>query len=213
MNPLRRGYFLLPASIALAGTLLASAAVHASDGSPSPQAAPAAAATANLEMQIYLLVASDEPSPESAVPAELAAVSKRLQSQLQVRSCRLASTFLHRFADSGNLRASGVIPPMLPIHTSEETPGFFNLSVDALPSRGTDTVSLDRFDFGLRMPIVTGMTSNGPGAQGVQIQYENVGVSSSRLSFVEGQPTVVGTINTGRPGQLFVVIAEIRKAP
>lgn len=42
------------------------------------------------------------------------------------------------------------------------------------------------------------------------LQYEDAGLST-QLSVREGEPTLVGTLNTSRPGQNFVIVITIRR--
>jgi len=43
------------------------------------------------------------------------------------------------------------------------------------------------------------------------IQYEDTGINT-QMSVREGEPTLVGTLNTSRPGQLFALVITIKRA-
>ncbi len=165
----------------------------------------------SLEVQIYLLVASDETPQGVQLPASLEPVAKRLRGSLQLPNYRIAETFLNRVTDHGGVQSSGVTAPLLPVQTSPSTPAFYTLAIQGVRiGSGTaarKTVELTGFRFGIRLPIVTS-----PGGGGApSIQYESVGINTE-VQLLMDVPSVVGTINTGRPKELFVVVAEVRQA-
>jgi hypothetical protein len=40
--------------------------------------------------------------------------------------------------------------------------------------------------------------------------YEDTGINT-QMSVREGEPTLVGTLNTSRPGQLFVIVITVKR--
>jgi hypothetical protein len=164
----------------------------------------------SLEVSLYLLVASaDAATPGAKLAPGLDPVAHRLQEVLQSPSVRLASSFLHRVANGGSVEASGLTPPLLLVRTTADTPAFYNLTlsrVELLPTdAGRGAIRMESMRFGMRLPISLG--------GGSPATYENVGVNvQNGLSFPEGEPTIIGTTSTGRPGETFVLVALVRRA-
>jgi hypothetical protein len=166
--------------------------------------------TAEYEVHVYLLAASNE-GGGGRLPDVVQPLVGEIQKSTQLRPSRLVTTFLHRVSELGQVNASGVTPPLMPVATSTATPGFYTFRVDRIaPDRfNRALVGMRQFVFGMRVPVVTSRVVDGKTTEPM-VQYENVGINSS-LKLPIDRPAIVGTISSGRPDELFVVVALVRK--
>lgn len=164
----------------------------------------------DYEACVYLLVASNDATRGATLPPMLAGVQKQVLSMVQLGALRLGTSFVYRVKSLGNIQASGVTGPVLPITTSASTPAFYSLALrsidDSTASSGKPAINIGRFDFNLRIPIVAGRVSADSGSE---IQYENVGTSTD-LRVPIGEPVIASTITTGRPDELFVIVLLVK---
>lgn len=178
-------------------------------GSPRPDV--------NLEVQLHLLVTGEGAEAAAKVPQALDGVVRQLKSSLSSDDYRLAATFINRVRDGGALevKSAGGAPfnPAQP--QNPMAPSFFQLSLSGLRlmegAQAQQSVNVQQFRLGMKVPIQTASVSGDKaGASYPVIQYEDTGINT-QLSVREGEPTLVGTLNTGRPGQLFVIVLTIRR--
>ena len=217
MHTRTRGGALLIAlafALLLAGRGVASAQDGGGD-SASARRQTAARAERNFEVQIHVLVTSEGAEGAAKVPQSLDGVVRRLKSLLPPADYRLAATFFNRVRDDGGLEVkSAGASPFGPTRADPLTPVIFQLSL-ALKSldeaSGESYVRVQPFRLGFKIPIQTASVSGDKLGQGYPvIQYEDTGITT-QTSVREGEPTIVGTLNTSRPGQLFVIVLTVRR--
>ncbi|HYE15822.1 MAG TPA: hypothetical protein VD968_15365 [Pyrinomonadaceae bacterium] len=213
---------VLPAAALLLFAALAPPARAQDEGSP-PQPSRGAQAKrddTNLELHLHMLLASNAEGQRGEVPRELEGVVRQLKASLPYSQHRLVTTFLHRVKDGGNtLEVSSVGPSLLTQSQAQQltAPTFYQFSVGGVRlaegASGQTFVQVPRFRFTLRVPVQTAAVAPAAGdAPGYPvIQYENVGMTTD-FSAREGEPTVVGTLTTRRPDEVFVVVFTIRRA-
>jgi hypothetical protein len=203
--------------LALAFTLAAPAVVSAQE-SDVPRQIPPPRPEVNHEVYIHLLATSDGAEGGGRVPPSLEGVVRQLKSALPPSDYRLAATFIQRVRDgagfdvktiSGGAAASGLTP-------GQSRPTTFQLTVGGVklidPASAQPSIAVQNFRLGMRAAVqmATAVNDKGEGSQPV-IHYEDVGVST-QLSVREGEPTLVGTLDSSRPGQLFVIVLTVRRA-
>ena len=66
----------------------------------------------NLDMQLYLLVASNQESDDAKMPASLDSVIRQLRASLPFKSYRLTATFINRVRNEGHFSLRWVVGPM-----------------------------------------------------------------------------------------------------
>jgi hypothetical protein len=173
---------------------------------------------ANLDLQLYLVLASNRDVEDEKLPASLDAVVKHLRESLNFKHYNLSATFVNRVKNNGTLDVSWVGGPFA-IHGSpaQTNPSFsqFTSQVRILPVNGQDIVHLNGFRFGTRVPVVTGQVAatnaTSSTAPYASISYEPVGLRTD-LSMREGSMVVAGTLNVGPSGDALVVIVSARRA-
>ena len=92
-------------------------------------------------------------------------------------------------------------------------PTFIQLAVSAVklidPASAQPSINVQQFRLGFRLPVQTAAVKTGEGSSPV-IQYEDMGLNT-QLSVREGEPTLVGTLNSTRPGQVFAIVVTVRR--
>lgn len=173
---------------------------------------------ANLDIQLYLILASNREVEDSKLPAALDPVVKRLRDSLPFKHYNLTGTFLNRVKNNGRLEVSWVGGPF-PIQGSpaQSNPSFsqFTSGVRLVGDPGQEIVRLNEFRFGTRVPIITGPigpTNASTSSAGFpSINYEQIGLRTD-LTMREGSIVIAGTLNVGPSGDAIVVVVSARRA-
>ena len=184
--------------------------------------APAAAAlkgavvedNANLDIEIYLLAASDAGAEGGRLPNSLEPVVRQLRSTLPFGSYRVSATMVNRMKNGGRLNVKGVgVTPFAKVVApaplfSEYYVNSVTLKTDAA---GQSIVDFAGFRFGARVPVQTGSTLSASGTAAVPvIQYENTGITTE-FSMREGEPVIIGTLNVGQPGEALILVVSAKR--
>lgn len=215
-TPTRGGALTIVAAFALllAGRGVAPAQDEgASSGGGRQQTA--ARAETNFEVQTYVLITAESAEGASKVPKALDGVVRQLKSMLPPAEYRLAATFVNRVKDDGgfDVKSAGA-SPFGPARADPLTPSIFQLSLSVKSlddASGARYVRVQPFRLGLKIPIQTSSVFGDKPGQGYPvIQYEDTGLNT-QMSVREGEPTLVGTLNTSRPGQLFVIVLTVTR--
>jgi hypothetical protein len=173
----------------------------------------------NLDVQLYLILASNREVEETRLPAALDPTIKRLHDSLPFKHYNLAGTFLNRVKNNGQLDVSWVGGPFA-IHGSaaQSNPSFsqFASRVRLVTNdSGQEVVRLTEFRFGTRVPVVTGQVTTTNASTTATpfpvVNYEPVGLRTD-LSMREGAIVIAGTLNVGPSGDAIVVVVSARRA-
>ena len=208
LNPKGRGALLL----ALAFTLVVSATASAQDsGAPTR-------AEVNHEIHLHLLVTAEAAEGAPKPPASLDGVVRQLKAALPPADYRVAAALVNRVRDGGALElktVGGAAGYNLAQTQITSPPAFLQLSVTGVklidPASAQPSINVQHFRLGMKVPVQTAVAKNEKGEVGPPVfQYEDAGLNT-QLSVREGEPTLVGTLNTSRPGQNFVIVITIRR--
>jgi hypothetical protein len=176
----------------------------------------AAKSEINFEVQLHTLITAEGAEGAAKVPQALDAVVRELKAMLPPSEYRLATTFVGRVTNNGSLEMRSVAAsPFGPQLGGAAPPTFFQFTIGRLlladDASGEKFVRVQPFRFGLRVPI---QVTSAPADKGAvvypAVQYEDVGLTT-QVSVREGEPTLVGTLNSSRPGQLFVLVLTVRR--
>jgi hypothetical protein len=169
----------------------------------------------NLDTQLYLIVATNQPVEDARLPASLDAVVKQLRAALPFKNYRLAATLVNRVMNGGRLDLRWVGGAFgAPAAASATTPSFSEFTVRTVTvasnAEGQTVVQMAGFSYGARIPIQTGtaVAANGPAAP--IINYENTGLHTD-ISMREGEPVVVGTLNAGPSGDAIILVVSAKR--
>jgi len=179
-----------------------------------PQQAEVKEDETNFDMQLYLVVATNQPVNDEKLPASLDNVVKQLRAALPFKNYRLAATLINRVKNDGRLDLSWIGGPLVSSmgSSSQVTPTFSQFKVRqvrlARNSTGDPVVQMLGFNFGARIPIQVGPVAVNGGVPAMG--YENTGVSTD-ISIREGEPAIVGTLNTGPSGDAIILVVSAKR--
>jgi hypothetical protein len=166
----------------------------------------AAAASADIEMKISVLIASKSPLGSNSIPEELAPVVKQLQSTLRYAHYGVMTATVHRTTPGRVLEGSGVADAaLLGMVANQERPIMYKYHLYDISSTVTterSSIDVGNFDFSMQVPI-----SMGTG----QVQYQSVGFRTP-VSIREKEKVVIGTTTMGEKALIVVVTATIQDA-
>ena len=169
---------------------------------------PSTAAVKNLDVQLYLLLASNDAGEKSNLPASLDPIVRQLKSSLSFTSFDLATNFVNRVKDGGTLESRGLIGSNIFLSATTnpvpQTAYEFTLSKIKLDDDFTN-VDIPRFRFGLSIPVITGT------APLTAVNYQPASINTE-MTLTEGAPTVVGTMNTTRSDQMLILVITVKRA-
>ena len=194
MNQSRRyfSFFALPFLIFLV-TSMASA-----------QSDPAQQPEPTYELSLQVVIGSNEPGPGTNLPQSLSGISRQLKSNFSFSNYRLATTFLGRISNNGNLEYKS-ISNILGQEAASDSQTFLDWSIVNLRSmpRGFQART---FRFGARVPVQTG---TGLGEK-VVTNYESVGLNMTTLGLPANTPTLLGTVSLPKTSGTIFLVATIR---
>ncbi|HEV8369444.1 MAG TPA: hypothetical protein VGQ39_15920 [Pyrinomonadaceae bacterium] len=168
----------------------------------------------NLDTQLYLIVATNQPVTDDKLPASLDNVVKQLRSALPFKNYRLAATLINRVKNEGRLDLSWIGGPLAATAgpASPATPSFSQFKVRSVKlarnSAGDSVVQMVGFNFGARIPIQTGPVAATGGFP--TTNYESTGLGTD-ISIREGEPVIVGTLNVGPSGDAIILVVSARR--
>jgi hypothetical protein len=207
----RRGALLC--ALALLFIAAGRGAASAQDEPSRPQGSPRP--EVNHEVQVHLLITAEGAEGAPRVPQSLDAVVRQLKATLPPSDYRLAATFVNRVRDGGGyeVKGAGGIPFGPPPSPNTLTPSFFQLSVAGVrlldAASAQPSINIQQLRLGMKVPVQTAAAGDKTGGFPV-IQYEDTGLST-QLSVREGEPTLVGTLNASRPGQVYIIVVTARR--
>ena len=213
MHRLLKGVF--PPALAFALALAWCGVAAAQDGGDPPRRE-GRGGDINYEVQLHLLVTAEGAEGAAKVPQALDGVVRQLKSSLPPADYRLAATFINRVRDGGRFEVKTVGgSPFTTPQPNSPTPAFFQFFLGGVKladeQSGGGLVNVQDFRLGLKVPIQTATVNSDKTLQGYPvIQYEDTGINT-QMSVREGEPTLVGTLSTSRPGQLFALVITIRR--
>jgi hypothetical protein len=210
--------------IMLALCLAASSASVYAQETQTPQTAPQTQAQpqtqtqadeTNFETQLYLLVGTNQDVSDSKIPASLDSVMKQLRSTLPYKNYRLATTLINRVKNEGRLDVNSISGPFVPVTTSntipQTTPSQFKIrQIKLVRENGQALVQMAGFYFNSRLAIPVGSPVAAANPAPPTFNYESA-VLSTDISVREGEPVVVGTLNTGPSGDAIVLIVSAKR--
>ncbi len=193
-------------------------AAHAQEPERVSQQTPVAARReeVNHDVQLFLLLASNDSAAKNNLPASMDGVVRQLKTTLPFSNYRLTMTLLQRVRDGGNVEMRGFGNlSVSPVAAGTGHQSFYQLRLERVKlnteGAGAPFVHLARLNFSLKAPIVTAtIRAEGSSAATPVVQYEDTGISTE-LSAREGEPTVVSTITTSRPDELYVLVLLVKR--
>lgn len=177
---------------------------------------PTPADETNFETQLYLIVGTNSDVADPRIPASLDNIMKQLRATLPYKNYRLATTLINRVKNEGRLDVNSISGPFVPVTTAQNiplsTPSQFKIrQVKLVRDNGQPLVQMTGFYFNSRLAIPVGspVASNTPAPPA--FNYESATLSTD-ISLREGEPVVVGTLNTGPSGDAIILVVSAKRA-
>jgi len=157
----------------------------------------------SFDIVLQTVTASNDAVGKSELPTSLAGIVKKLKTDFPFSAYRLTSTYMQRVNNRGNLESKSVS------YASEEDknyPVFSDWSLNGveflLDEKGQETIQVQRFRFGQRVPVFNPSSA---------VNYESVGLTTE-FGLVKNTPTVIGSVTTSKPDELMFLILTVKSA-
>ena len=175
----------------------------------------------NLDIQLFLIFATNREVEEGKLPSGLQPVLTRLRDSLNFKHYSLAASLLNRVRHNGRLETTWVGGPLLaPVSSPMGNPSFNEFTAGRVrvdkDINGREIIQMLDFRFGARVPIITAQPTttnasvNAPGGFPV-INYQPVGLKTD-ISVSEAVPIIAGTLNVGPSGDAIIVVVSAKRA-
>lgn len=153
----------------------------------------------NVEMIVYLLVASESAAAGSAIPKDLDSVATQLKNTFPFKNYGLLDVITFQARTGQNIRTTSS-GGSLPIGTrSVAVITQININSIALQADGK-TLRVDRLNAQFRVPQATGSSTGGDQFNYIDLQMQ------TDLDIKEGQKVVVGRLGLSHDQALFLVM-------
>jgi len=157
----------------------------------------------SFEVTLSLVAGSNDSSQKGDLPASLAPIAKQLRSTFGFTNLRLADTYVGRIGNMGNIAYKSIAN--IDGGSQSSTPSFLDWQISDLrnAANAANTVFINSFRFGARVPVVVG-----PSANNTPIQYENIGLTVDRMTSAINSPILIGTVALPKAdgGRVFLVL-------
>ena len=166
---------------------------------------------ASYDVELHLVIGSNDAGTRTELPNNLANVSRQLKSALPFTSYRVASTFLGRLSNTGNFEYKS-LSNIFGQESELRSQTFLEWSLVNLrnlpTAKGGQGFQAQGFRFGARVPVTTGASVKDENGKSVAVvNYESIGLTLGKVGLAENVPTLIGTLNLpGANGTIFLVM-------
>ena len=163
------------------------------------------------EIVLQVLTASNQESDKNAASPALAPIVKRLRTLYAFTDYRLTTTYFQRASNSLEYK-SQTSDFNREANTNEPVYvewSLKNLRPFRLNSDNRQTIQFDSFRFNARVPVMI-QTKSEDGKSSAVVSYELIGITNSRLSLKENEPTIVGSLTTSKTGGLIFLVLTVK---
>ena len=156
------------------------------------------------------MIGSNDATTRPELPADLAAVSRQLKSNVPFSSYRLASTLVGRISNTGNYEYKSS-SNIFGVESTSATQTFIEWSLGnfrVTPNgKGQNGFQAQALRFGARVPVLMNTPVGESGKRIPVYNYEPIGLSLSKVGLPENTPTLIGTLNLpGTSGTIFLIM-------
>ncbi len=167
----------------------------------------------SYEVVLQILIASNSGAANDnrAISQTLSNVIGRLKANYSFSNFRLASTYLERVSNTVEHKSIFTEYGQNPATTNPVFSDWTLRELKSLPNaRGQKTVQFQSFRFGARVPIVIANTKDDTGKMLPVVNYEAIGLTLSRLSLMENEPTIIGSLSTSKADELMFLVLTVK---
>lgn len=162
----------------------------------------------SYEVSMHLLMGSNDSGSKSDLPSSLNAVSQQLKSKVGYSSFRLAGTIIGRMVNQGSFeyKSTSNLFGQNPTFRS-----FLEITIrDLRPGNSAGVLKFDALRFGARVPMINGYKKDESGRDQPIVQYEQIGLTSSKLVISESVPTLVGTLDVPNGTEMIFILMTVK---
>ncbi len=168
------------------------------------------------EVVLQILIASNNAAEKNAVPPTLSNVVKKLKTLYAFSDYRLTTTFLQRMSNSIEYKS---LLNDFSQNQDKTSPAFSEpvfsewslRNLRNLPSaNGRNSLQFELFKFGTRIPVMTERVKDEGGKTVPVVSYESVGITTTRFSLNENEPTVIASLATSKPDELMFLVLTVK---
>ena len=163
------------------------------------------------EVILQVVIASNNAAEKNALPPTLSNVAKKLKTLYAFSDYRLTTTFLQRTSNSIEYKS---LLNDFSQNQDKSTPVFSEWALRnlrSLPnSAGRQSLQFEMFKFGARVPVTTERTKDESGKMIPVVNYESIGIVTTRFSLNENEPTVIGSLATSKPDELMFLVLTVK---
>lgn len=205
------------AALALGLVLVTCVTARGQDETPAPDlAAPPAASRANaprtnFEVQLHMLAASNGETQKGSIAPALEPIAKQLKDSSPFAMRRVVMTLVCRVSDGGTLDSRGIMPLVIssgPVSGRVRSGTTYTLRLGHVRwESGAAEKGVIAFDLNYmhRIPVVAV-------EDGREVFSNEDAALSTRTSVLEGVPTVIGTLTSSRPDEVYLLAVTIKRA-
>jgi hypothetical protein len=163
------------------------------------------------EVILQILIASNNSTDKTTVPPTLSSIVKKLKTLYAFSDYSLTTTFLQRTSNSIEYKS---LLNDFSQGQDKNTPVFSEWSLRNLRnlpnSNGRNTLQFEVFKFGARVPVTTERAKDESGKTIPIVNYESVGIVTTRFSLNENEPTIVGSLATSKPDEMMFLVLTVK---
>ena len=166
----------------------------------------------SYEVVLQILIASNgAANNDKAVPQTLSNVVRKLKTTYSFSEYRLASTYLERVSNTVEHKSIFTEYGQNSVTTNPVFSDWTLRDLRSMPnSKGQNAVQFQSFRFGARVPIVVASSKDESGKMFPVINYEAIGLTLNRLSLMENEPTVIGSLSTSKADDLMFLVLTVK---
>ncbi len=163
------------------------------------------------EVVLQILIASNNAAEKNVVPPTLSNVVKKLKTLYAFSDYRLTTTSLQRTSNSIKYKSLLSDFSQNPDNAAPVFSEWALMNLRNLPnSSGRNTLQFEYFKFDARIPVMTERVKDASEKTAPIVNYDSVGISTTRFSLSENEATVIGSLATSKPGELMFLVLTVK---
>ena len=166
----------------------------------------------SYEVVLQVLIASNSAADKSAVVSQtLSNVVKKLKANYTFSNYRVASTYLQRVANTGDMQFKGISnEPNQNVYAPIFSEWMLGRLTNMPDSNGQNSISIQNFRFGQRVPIKIATLRDDNGKSNDVTNYESVGLTMQKLSLPINTPTAIGNLSTSKSDEMMFLVLTVK---
>jgi len=165
---------------------------------------PAGPVESSFEITLSVVAGSNDTAQRGDLPQALAPVARQLRTAYGLSNLRLVDSYIGRIGNNGAMTYKSVAN--IDGNAQSNTPSFLDWEITGLRNTANgapNSIFIMSFRFGARVPVVVGQSAGSSA-----IQYENIGMTTDRMTATVNSPVLIGTVALPKAdgGRVFLVL-------